>query len=109
MKTSQNIDKHNLYNDTKNLQKYSSASFETELTISGPGDGGGGGVGGKGEGGGRVPALISTFENFANFTKIYWITQFCKFFFVKGITCCQGNAIFDAMFSQILTFLYFFF
>ena len=43
----------------------------------------GGGGGGEGEGGGRVPALISTFENFANFTKIYWRTQFCKFF-------CQG-------------------
>ena len=23
---------------------------------------------------------------------------------VKGITCCQGNPVFDAMFTQILTF-----
>ena len=39
-------------------------------------------------------------RNFATFTKIYWRTRFRK-------TFCQGygNQIFDAMFSQILTFL----
>ena len=29
-------------------------------------------------------------------------------FFVKGKSCCHGNQIFDAMFSQIWTFLIFF-
>ena len=29
-------------------------------------------------------------------------------FFVKFISCCHGNQFFDAMFSQILTFLIFF-
>ena len=29
-------------------------------------------------------------------------------FFVKDVKCCHGNQIFDAIFSQILTFSYFF-
>ena len=41
---------------------------------------------------------------FATFTKIYWRTRFRKKIFVKGIPCCHGSPIFDAMFSQILTF-----
>ena len=65
-----------------------------------------------------MPARISTsrtsllfkqnLRNFATFTKIYWKTRFRKKVFVKGITCCHGNPFFDAMFSQILTFLIFF-
>ena len=29
--------------------------------------------------------------------------------FVRDISCCHGNQIFDAMFGQILTFMIFFF
>ena len=47
-------------------------------------------------------------RNFATFTKIYWRTRFRKHFFVKGISCCHSNQIFNSMFSQILTFLIFF-
>ena len=28
--------------------------------------------------------------------------------YIYGITCCHGNAVFDAVFTQILTFLVFF-
>ena len=28
--------------------------------------------------------------------------------YINGSTCCHGNAVFDAMFTQILTFLVFF-
>ena len=45
--------------------------------------------------------------NVATFTKIYWGTRFWKKFCVKGITLCHGNHIFDAVFTQILTFLIF--
>ena len=59
-----------------------------------------------------MPALISTFKNFL---AIYYETlplllkcigekDSVTIFFVKGITCCHGNPIFDAMFSQSLNF-----
>ena len=46
------------------------------------------------------------FEVLPLLLKIIAEQDFVKFF-VKGITCCHGNPIFDAMFSQILTFLFF--
>ena len=29
-------------------------------------------------------------------------------FYIKGVTCCHGNHVFDTMFTQILTFSIFF-
>ena len=39
----------------------------------------------------------------------YWRTRFWKIIFVKDITCCYGNAVFDAKFSQNLTFSIYFY
>ena len=65
-------------------------------------------------GGGGVLALISTFENFLAIeaipTKLYHFhynlleNRIPENVFVKGISCCHGNQISDAMFSQVLTF-----
>ena len=68
-----------------------------------------------GGGGGKCPRrfqlsrnplkfLKQYLPNVATFTKMFWGTRFWKKFCVKGITCCHGNHIFDAMFTQILTF-----
>ena len=63
------------------------------------------------EEGRKVPALISTLENFLD---TYAIPTKCGHFYenktpekfcVKSISCCHGNPIFDAMFSQIWTIL----
>ena len=47
-------------------------------------------------------------RNFATFTKMGMQNKIPEKYFVKGITCCHGNPIFDAMFIQILPFWYFF-
>ena len=65
-----------------------------------------------------MPAAISTSENFLN---IEVIPTKCGHFYynllenktlekicINSIACCQGNAVFDAMFIEILTFLVFF-
>ena len=50
-----------------------------------------------------MSALVSTIDNFiymqdvATITKISWRTRFWKIICVKGVTCCRGNAIFDAV------------
>ena len=49
--------------------------------------------------------LSNTYEMLPNLLE----NKILEKIFVKGITCCYGNLIFDAMFSQILTFKYFFF
>ena len=67
--------------------------------------------GGRGR---KVPVQISTYENFLNIkvipTKCDHFYQnllgnkILKKFCVNDITCCHGNAVFDAMFTKILTF-----
>ena len=57
----------------------------------------------------RFCYLSNTYENCTTFTQIYWKTRFWIFFFVKDISYCHGSQIFDAMFSQILTFFDIFF
>ena len=64
---------------------------------------------------GEVPTPISTFENFLHILisntyqmwplllKFIGEQDFGKIL-VKGITCCHGSPVFDAMFTQILTF-----
>ena len=69
---------------------------------------------GGGGGGRKVPVQISTYENFLNIkvipTKCDHFYQnllgnkILKKFCVNDITCCHGNAVFDAMFTKILTF-----
>ena len=44
-------------------------------------------------GGGGGGGELSTFKNFPRYSSN-----------TRGITCCDGYPIFDAMFSQILTF-----
>ena len=81
-------------------------SIPSGLTLSGPG------------GGGSAPSnfnlrelscyLRNTYETLPLLLK-YIGEQDSGNFFVKDISCCHGNQIFDAMqFSQILTFLIFF-
>ena len=48
-------------------------------------------------------------QNFATFTEIYWKTRYQGKILVRSIIRCHGNQIFDTMFSEILTFLIFFF
>ena len=82
--------------------------LELRLTLSGRG--------GAGEGGSaranfnlqEIPYYLSnTYEILPLSLKLIGEGDFVKKI-VKGITCCHGNPICDAMFGQILTFLIFF-
>ena len=43
--------------------------------------------------------------NVATFTENLLENKILEKFCVNGITCCHGNRVFDAMFTQILIFL----
>ena len=65
-----------------------------------------------------MPAPISTFENFLNIKVIlikcghvYYSllgNENLKKIYIDGITCCHGNTVSDAMFTQVLIFVVFF-
>ena len=53
--------------------------------------------------GGAHPDFIAALENFLD---IYYIgEQTLEKIYVKVITCCHANPVFDTMFNQILTLL----
>ena len=56
----------------------------------------------------ELPCYLSnTYEILQLLLKFIGEQNFVKIF-VRGVTCCHGNSIFDAMFSQNLTLLIFF-
>ena len=56
----------------------------------------------------ELPCYLSnTYGILPLLLKFIGVQEFVKLF-VYGITCCHGSTIFDAMFSEILTFLIFF-